>query len=126
MTHGLHLNLDDAWRGQSPDLPLLDAREWGPVGPRAVAIARDMVCSPCYLSKVEDCHRGLACLRELEPGRVYEACKRLLLLAAIMSWVTPRAAIVFPNVFGVNWCLRFGRAQFCSAMKPWPSKPRLQ
>jgi ADP-heptose:LPS heptosyltransferase/GT2 family glycosyltransferase len=60
----------------------LDPREWGPVGPSAVAIARDMVCSPCYLSKVEDCHRGLACLQLLEPGRVYEACKRLLLLAA--------------------------------------------
>ncbi len=60
----------------------LDPREWGPVGPNAVAIARDMVCSPCYLSQVEDCHRGLACLQLLEPGRVYDACKRLLLLAA--------------------------------------------
>jgi len=59
----------------------LDPREWGPVGPSAVAIGRDMICSPCYLSKVEDCHRGLACLRELDPGRVYEACRRLLLLA---------------------------------------------
>ena len=60
----------------------LDPREWGPVGPSAVALARDMTCSPCYLSKIADCHRGLACLRQLEPGRVYEACKRLLLLAA--------------------------------------------
>src|SRR5216683_1295893 len=60
----------------------LDPREWGPVGPSAVAVARDMVCSPCYLSQVEDCHRGLACLQLLEPGRVYDACKRLLLLAA--------------------------------------------
>ena len=60
----------------------LDPREWGPVGPNAVALARDMVCSPCYLSRVEDCRRGLACLRQLEPGRVYEACRRLLLLAA--------------------------------------------
>jgi len=60
----------------------LDPREWGPVGPSAIALARDMVCSPCYLSKVEDCHRGLACLQELEPGRVYEACQRLLLLTA--------------------------------------------
>jgi ADP-heptose:LPS heptosyltransferase/GT2 family glycosyltransferase len=60
----------------------LDPREWGPVGPSAIALARDMVCSPCYLSKVEDCHRGLACLQQLEPGRVYEACQRLLLLTA--------------------------------------------
>ena len=60
----------------------LDPREWGPIGPSAVAVARDMVCSPCYLSKVEECRRGVACLRQLEPGRVYEACERLLLLAA--------------------------------------------
>lgn len=30
MTRGLHLNLDDAWPGESPNLALLDAREWGP------------------------------------------------------------------------------------------------
>ncbi len=60
----------------------LDPREWGPVGTAAVAVARSVVCSPCYLAKVEDCRRGLACLRQLEPGPVYEACKRLLLLAA--------------------------------------------
>ncbi len=58
----------------------IDVREWGPVGPSAIAVARAVVCSPCYLSEVEDCHRGVACLRELEPARVYEACKRLLLL----------------------------------------------
>jgi O-antigen biosynthesis protein len=62
----------------------LDPREWGPVGPSAVAIAREMVCAPCYLSKVEDCRRNLACLRQLEPGRVYEACARMLLLAGEM------------------------------------------
>jgi ADP-heptose:LPS heptosyltransferase/GT2 family glycosyltransferase len=57
-----------------------DVREWGPVGPSAIAVARDMVCSPCYLAHAADCPRGLACLRELEPARVYDACKRLLLL----------------------------------------------
>ncbi|MGE5271083.1 MAG: glycosyltransferase family 9 protein, partial [Thiohalocapsa sp.] len=57
-----------------------DVREWGPVGPHAVAVARDMVCAPCYLPYAADCRRGLACLRELEPARVYDACKRLLLL----------------------------------------------
>jgi len=30
MTRGLHLNLDDAWLEESLELPLLDAREWGP------------------------------------------------------------------------------------------------
>jgi len=57
----------------------LDVREWGPVGPNAIAVARDVVCAPCYLAHAEDCRRGLVCLRQLEPARVYEACKRLLL-----------------------------------------------
>jgi ADP-heptose:LPS heptosyltransferase len=57
----------------------VDVREWGPVGLAAVAVVRSVVCSPCYLSQVEDCRRGLACLRQLEPDRVYDACKRLLL-----------------------------------------------
>jgi ADP-heptose:LPS heptosyltransferase/GT2 family glycosyltransferase len=57
-----------------------DVREWGPVGPAAIAVARDMVCAPCYLAYAADCRRGLACLKEIEPSRVYEACKRLLLL----------------------------------------------
>ncbi len=57
-----------------------DVREWGPVGTAAIAVARDMVCAPCYLAYAADCRRGLACLRELEPARVYDACKRLLLL----------------------------------------------
>jgi ADP-heptose:LPS heptosyltransferase len=57
----------------------VDVREWGPIGPTAVAVAREVVCSPCYLSKPEDCRRGLVCLRQLAPEKVYEACKRLLL-----------------------------------------------
>lgn len=57
-----------------------DVREWGPVGPVAIAVSRDMVCAPCYLSHAADCPRGVACLYDLEPARVYDACKRLLLL----------------------------------------------
>jgi len=60
----------------------VDVREWGPVGPAAIAVARSVACSPCYLSQAEDCRRGLACLRELDPAQVYAACKRLLLLSA--------------------------------------------
>ncbi len=60
----------------------VDVREWGPVGPAAIAVARAVVCSPCYLSKIEDCRRGLVCIRQLEPASVYEACRRLLLLDA--------------------------------------------
>jgi ADP-heptose:LPS heptosyltransferase len=58
-----------------------DVVEWGPVGPSALAVAREVACAPCYLAVAADCRRGLACLRQLEPARVYEACKRLLLLA---------------------------------------------
>jgi ADP-heptose:LPS heptosyltransferase len=68
----------------------VDVREWGPIGPNALAVAREVVCAPCYLSKPEDCRRGLACLRQLGPDKVYEACKRLLLLgAAAPLAVTP-------------------------------------
>jgi ADP-heptose:LPS heptosyltransferase/GT2 family glycosyltransferase len=66
----------------------VDAREWGPLGPRALAIRRNVECSPCYLTKVEDCHRNLACLRELQPGDVYPACKRLLALELGGPWWT--------------------------------------
>jgi ADP-heptose:LPS heptosyltransferase len=57
-----------------------DVLEWGPIGPVAIAVARDMACAPCYLAHAADCPRGIACLHDLEPARVYEACKRLLLL----------------------------------------------
>ncbi len=30
MRNVVHLNLDDAWIGGAPDLPLVEAREWGP------------------------------------------------------------------------------------------------
>jgi O-antigen biosynthesis protein len=59
----------------------VDVREWGPIGLNALAVAREVVCSPCYLSKPEDCRRGLVCLRQLGPNKVYDACKRLLLLS---------------------------------------------
>jgi ADP-heptose:LPS heptosyltransferase/GT2 family glycosyltransferase len=57
---------------------LIDSREWGPMGPRAVALRRDMECGPCYLSDPALCHRGLACLTGLQPGEVYAFCRRLL------------------------------------------------
>jgi O-antigen biosynthesis protein len=67
-----------------------DVLEWGPVGPRAIAVAREVVCAPCYLAHAADCRRGLACLRELEPARVYDACKRLLLTAPPAVGDAPR------------------------------------
>jgi len=60
---------------------VVDPREWGPLGERAVAIKKEMTCSPCYLSKPADCHRGLGCLTQLTPGAVFPICQRLLHLS---------------------------------------------
>jgi ADP-heptose:LPS heptosyltransferase/GT2 family glycosyltransferase len=57
---------------------VVDPVEWGPLGTRAIALRRNMTCSPCYLAKAEDCPRSLACLRLLEPNLVYEAAVMLL------------------------------------------------
>ncbi|HET6306520.1 MAG TPA: glycosyltransferase family 9 protein [Rhodopila sp.] len=57
---------------------VVDPVEWGPVGPQAVALRRNMTCSPCYLANAEDCPRALACLQFLEPNLVYETADLLL------------------------------------------------
>jgi ADP-heptose:LPS heptosyltransferase/GT2 family glycosyltransferase len=57
---------------------VVDPVEWGPIGPNAVALRRNMTCSPCYLAKAEDCPRALACLRFFEPNLVYETADMLL------------------------------------------------
>jgi hypothetical protein len=57
---------------------VVDAIEWGPVGKRAVALRRNMACSPCYLARAEDCPRALACLRGLEPTLVHHSAEMLL------------------------------------------------
>ncbi len=57
---------------------VVDPIEWGPIGPNAVALRRNMTCSPCYLAKAEDCPRALACLRSLEPNLVHETADLLL------------------------------------------------
>ncbi len=59
---------------------MVDSREWGPVGVLAIGIDRDMTCSPCYRARLDECHRALACLRQILPGDVYRACKRMLSL----------------------------------------------
>jgi ADP-heptose:LPS heptosyltransferase/GT2 family glycosyltransferase len=56
----------------------VDPVEWAPVGPRAVAVARAMACSPCYLNRLSDCPRELACLRQLEPQAVFRICEAVL------------------------------------------------
>jgi len=57
---------------------VVDAREWGPLGPQAFAVRKDMICSPCFLAFPEHCQRGLACLQDLPVGYVYRACLRAL------------------------------------------------
>jgi len=61
---------------------VVDPVEWGPIGPNAVALRRNMTCSPCYLANAEDCPRSLACLQFLEPNLVYETADMLLNRAA--------------------------------------------
>jgi ADP-heptose:LPS heptosyltransferase len=57
---------------------VVDAREWGPMGPNAVAVRRQMSCSPCYIEQPTDCPRQLACLRDLSVAHVLNACDRVL------------------------------------------------
>jgi ADP-heptose:LPS heptosyltransferase len=54
---------------------VVDAREWSPTGPKAIAIRRDMSCSACYLERSEDCPRALACLTGLEATDVYNVSR---------------------------------------------------
>ncbi len=61
----------------------VDATEWGPMGPAAVGIRRATACSPCYIAKVSDCPRNLACLHGIAVADVYHACQRLLTLSRI-------------------------------------------
>jgi ADP-heptose:LPS heptosyltransferase/GT2 family glycosyltransferase/tetratricopeptide (TPR) repeat protein len=60
----------------------IDTREWGPVGPRAIALRREMECGPCYLTNPADCHRNVSCLAGLRPRDVHLSCKRLLAIGA--------------------------------------------
>jgi ADP-heptose:LPS heptosyltransferase/GT2 family glycosyltransferase len=57
---------------------VVDAIEWGPSGRRAVALRRNMTCSPCYLARLEDCPRNFACMHGLEPTIVQEASELFL------------------------------------------------
>lgn len=67
---------------------VVDAQEWGPQGPRAVALQKQMHCAPCYLPTTQDCPRAMACLRELPVSQVLQ--QALLMLEAPQH---PRARI---------------------------------
>jgi ADP-heptose:LPS heptosyltransferase/GT2 family glycosyltransferase len=70
---------------------VVDPVEWGPIGAHAVALRRDMSCSPCYLENAEDCPRSLACLRLLEPASVYRTAD--LMLKRRHKAIAPLAAV---------------------------------
>jgi hypothetical protein len=57
---------------------VVDAIEWGPIGKRAVALRRNMTCSPCYLAQQKDCPRDFACMRGLEPIMVHKVSEIFL------------------------------------------------
>jgi len=57
---------------------VIDSHEWAPIGPAAVAVRRDMTCSPCYFALPEQCSRGVACLNELRPGDLLATCRKFL------------------------------------------------
>ena len=70
---------------------VVDPGEWAPMGERAVALHRNMSCSPCYLAKADDCPRGLACIRLLEPALVHRMAETFL--ARPVGPAAPRAAM---------------------------------
>ena len=57
---------------------VVDATEWAPLGPDALALRRHMVCGPCYLEFASECPRGLACLTAIRPRDVLEHCIRIM------------------------------------------------
>jgi len=72
---------------------VIDSREWGPMGPMALAIRRDMICSPCYISSRDECPRGMACLEQLSAGSVHRYADQLLAVRepALGTLSRPRA-----------------------------------
>ncbi len=59
---------------------VVDAHEWGPLGVSAVAVQRNMSCSPCYLATRDQCHRGLACVHALTAAQLIPMCRKFLTL----------------------------------------------
>ena len=56
---------------------VVDVTEWGTLGDRAIAVQRQMYCSPCYLSHRHECPRQMACVEDLHPSSILEASRRV-------------------------------------------------
>jgi ADP-heptose:LPS heptosyltransferase len=57
---------------------VVDAVEWAPIGPRAIALQKQMTCGPCYIATASQCPRELACLRLLSPATVHRHAETLM------------------------------------------------
>jgi ADP-heptose:LPS heptosyltransferase len=57
---------------------VVDAREWSPLGPSAIAVRRRTVCAPCYIASAAECPRDQACLDDLSPTAVFQLAQRYL------------------------------------------------
>jgi ADP-heptose:LPS heptosyltransferase len=53
-------------------------KEWGPIGPRALAVHLEVGCSPCYLVRPGDCPYDIKCLQYIFPEQVWQAALRML------------------------------------------------
>jgi ADP-heptose:LPS heptosyltransferase len=72
---------------------VVDSNEWGPLGDNAVAIRRDMACSPCYAEKPISCPNKIACLNGLTAGAVLRQASRMLAIRGVGS----RVAVSVPR-----------------------------
>jgi O-antigen biosynthesis protein len=65
---------------------VVDAQEWAPLGRTVIAIRPDMSCSPCYLTKPEQCTHGFACLTETLPRPSSGHLQLLMISAPAAPW----------------------------------------
>ncbi len=108
---------------------VIDSTEWAPIGKHAMALRRNMTCSPCYLARQEDCPRNLACLRELEPASVWQACRTMLATSQVPVYfiAPPRTPeIEAPEVAGTaTGKRRAGRKRAAATSAPPGAEPVL-
>ncbi len=57
---------------------VVDARQWGAIGPAAIAVQRRMVCSPCYIAARAECPRDMECLTGITPEAIFALAQTML------------------------------------------------
>ena len=55
----------------------------GPYGRPATIVRRELACAPCFLKRVSQCPHEHACMRDLAPETVLDACRRELAEASV-------------------------------------------